>query len=153
MTKTKPVSGLEDHIGYWLRFVSNHVSQSFARKLERVDITVSEWVALRCLFDLEESSQNELAQAMGMTKAPVSRIIDRLADKKLLRRAENTQDARSRLVRLTAEGRALVPKLASLADANDRAFFDCLNQRQQAALINTMRKLVAHHKLTHLPTK
>lgn len=153
MTGKHPISALEDHIGYWLRFVSNHVSQSFARKLDDQGVTVSEWVALRCLYDLEESSQNNLAQAMGMTKAPVSRIVDRLVAKKLARRAAHAHDARTWLVRLTIEGRTLVPKLAALADTNDRAFFDCLSEKEQAALTSTMRKLVAHHELSHLPTE
>lgn len=151
MSKGKPISGLEDHIGYWLRFVSNHVSQSFARKLEAVDITVSEWVALRCLFDLEESSQNDLARAMGMTKAPVSRILDRLVAKKLAKRSAHAEDARAWRVRLTDGGYALVPELAALADANDRVFFDCLSDSERAATIKTMRKLVTYHKLSHLP--
>jgi MarR family transcriptional regulator, lower aerobic nicotinate degradation pathway regulator len=151
MSAITPASGLEDHVGYWLRYVSNHVSQSFARRLAAENITVSEWVALRCLYDLEEGSQNELAQAMGMTKAPVSRILDRLAAKKLVRRTENAEDGRARLIRLTADGRALVPKLAKLADLNDRTFFSCLSERERAAIINIMRKLVTHHELTRVP--
>lgn len=151
MSGNHRLSGLEDHIGYWLRFVSNHVSQSFARKLEAMGITVSEWVAMRCLYDVDQSSQNELGQAMGMTKAPVSRIVDRLVAKKLARRAEHAHDARARMVRLTAAGRALIPKLAALADENDRTFFDCLSDSERAAIVRTMRKLVAHHGLTHLP--
>lgn len=152
MSAKTPVSSLEDHIGYWLRYVSNHVSHSFARRLSNEDVTVSEWVALRCLYDLEEGSQNELADAMGMTKAPVSRILDRLAAKKLVRRVESAEDGRARLIRLTEQGRALVPKLAKLADANDHAFFSCLSGKEQAAIVNAMRKLVAHHELAHLPT-
>jgi len=153
MNANIPASGLEDHTGYWLRYVSNHVSQSFARRLAAENITVSEWVALRCLYDLEEGSQNDLAQAMGMTKAPVSRILDRLVAKKLARRSESTEDGRARLIRLTPEGRVLVPRLAKLADINDRTFFSCLSEREQAALVNTMRKLVAHHGLTRVPTE
>ncbi|MEG2964613.1 MAG: MarR family transcriptional regulator, partial [Janthinobacterium sp.] len=41
------VSELEAHLGYWLRFVSNHVSHSFQKKAEANGVTVSEWVVLR----------------------------------------------------------------------------------------------------------
>ncbi len=151
MSAKAQVSGLEDHIGYWLRFVSNHVSYSFARKLLKEGITVSEWVALRCLYDLEEGPQNELAQAMGMTKAPVSRILDRLAVKKLVCRSTSAADRRARIIRLTDEGRTIVPRLARLADANDSEFFTCLNEKEQTTLVHLMRKLVAHHGLTQVP--
>ncbi|HTV06947.1 MAG TPA: MarR family transcriptional regulator [Acidobacteriaceae bacterium] len=151
MSRRTQISGLEDHVGYWLRFVSNHVSYAFARKLLNEGITVSEWVALRCLYDLEECSQNELAQAMGMTKAPVSRILDRLVAKKLVHRSTSATDGRARLIRLTEEGHAIVPGLTRLADANDNDFFTCLSKKEQAAIVNLMRRVVAHHGLTQLP--
>ena len=44
-------SDLETHLGYWLRFVSNHVSHAFSLKLQARDVTVAEWVVLRELFD------------------------------------------------------------------------------------------------------
>ena len=43
----KECSTLEAHVGYWLRFVSNHVSQAFRRKVEARGVSVSEWVAMR----------------------------------------------------------------------------------------------------------
>lgn len=151
MSRKTQISALEDHVGYWLRFVSNHVSHAFARRLLNLEITVSEWVGLRCLYDLKECSQNELAQAMGMTKAPVSRILDRLATKKLVHRATSAADGRARLIRLTEEGHAIVPRLARLADANDNDFFTCLNKKEQAAIVNLMRRVVAHNGLTQVP--
>ena len=44
-------AALTAHVGYWLRYVSNHVSHAFARKLEREGVTVAEWVILRELFE------------------------------------------------------------------------------------------------------
>lgn len=42
----KKISHLEDHLGYWLRFVSNQVSLSFRQRLEREEIAVVEWYSL-----------------------------------------------------------------------------------------------------------
>ncbi len=44
MTTDKSPSDLHDHLGYWLRTVSNAVSQSFARKVEGEGVTVAERV-------------------------------------------------------------------------------------------------------------
>ena len=43
-------SDLTAHLGFWLRAVSNEVSQAFAAKLASRDVTVAEWVTLRSLF-------------------------------------------------------------------------------------------------------
>ena len=40
------ISSLESHIGFWLRFVSNHVSNRFALLVEKEGVSISEWVAL-----------------------------------------------------------------------------------------------------------
>ena len=84
MTRTKPISQppsisqLEDHLGYWLRFVSNHVSQAFTRKVENRGVTVAEWVLLRALFDTGEANPSQLADILGMTRGTVSKLVDQL---------------------------------------------------------------------------
>src|SRR5271170_1574338 len=144
-------SALEDHIGYWLRYVSNHVSSSFAHDLTKSGVSVSEWVALRKLYDLGESTQNELAAAMGMTKGPISRILDRLLRKKLVSRKDSPSDGRAHVVRLTEAGSRLVPKLAEIADRNDATYFAALTEGDRNAILRIMRKLVAHHELKSVP--
>lgn len=57
-----PVPPLTAHLGYWLRQVSNHVSRSFARKLEARDVTVAEWALLRVLYDEAPMPPSHLAQ-------------------------------------------------------------------------------------------
>ena len=47
------LSPLESHLGYWLRYVSNHVSHAFALKVAARGVTVAEWVVLRELYDGE----------------------------------------------------------------------------------------------------
>ncbi len=41
------VSTLEAHLGYWLRYVSNHVSHAFALKVAAHGVSVAEWVVMR----------------------------------------------------------------------------------------------------------
>jgi len=44
-----------------------------------------------------------------------------------------------------------VPKLASLADANDAEFFDHLTAKDRAALLRILRGIVETRRLTSLP--
>lgn len=71
ITSSVTVSDLKKHIGFWLRFVSNHVLQAFARKLQASGITVAEWVVVREMFDDDETSPSVLAQRIGMTRGGV----------------------------------------------------------------------------------
>jgi DNA-binding MarR family transcriptional regulator len=147
------VSDLRKHVGFWLRFVSSHVSQAFAVKLLASGVTVAEWVVMREMFDDEESSPSVLAERIGMTRGGVSKLVDRLVSKNLITRRERDDDRRFQSIALTAAGRRLVPRLAALADQNDEEFFHPLSAGERAALVATMKKLVQAHGLQAVPTE
>ncbi len=144
-------SDLTAHLGYWLRYVSNYVSQAFARKVEAHGVTVAEWVLLRQLFDEEALAPRHLAERMGMTRGAISKLAERLIAKSLLARTADPQDGRAQTLALTPKGRTLVPALAALADANDAEFFDQLASQDRAALFRILREIVETHGLKSLP--
>ena len=147
------VSDLKKHVGFWLRFVSNHVSHAFARKLLASGVTVAEWVVVREMFDDEETSPGVLAERIGMTRGGVSKLVDRLVSKKLVTRQDRSDDRRFQSIALTAVGRRQIPQLAALADQNDEEFFRPLSVRERTMLIAAMKKLVEAHGLRTLPTE
>jgi len=151
MPSTRPASDLTAHLGYWLRYVSNHVSQAFARRVAAHGVTVAEWVLMRQLLNEGALAPSLLAQRMGMTRGAVSKLADRLIAKSLLVRTADPQDGRAQTLALTRAGRSMVPKLAALADANDAEFFDHLVPKDRAALLRALQEIVARHGLKTLP--
>lgn len=147
------VSALESHAGFWLRFVSNHVSARFEASLAAEDISLSEWVALRSLFDTGASDPAALMRELGMTKGAVSKIITRLERKGLLLREICAIDKRATQILLTMAGKNLVPGLAALADDNDALFFGHLSDKQRSELIALMKHIVDMHDLRAVPVK
>ena len=145
-------SPLEAHLGFWLRFMSNHVSSRFRLLMEDKGVTVTEWVALRTLWAQDGTTHAELIQALGMTKGAASKLMSRLEDKGLAERQRVDGRAREQSLVLTAAGQALVPELAALADANETHFFGHLSAAERDALTQAMKGLVLHHQLKELPT-
>lgn len=152
--KAKPrstASALDAHLGFWLRFVSNHVSARFGQLVEDEGASVTEWVALRTLFDKPQTTHAELIEALGMTKGAASKVITRLEEKGLARRELAEGSAREQVLLLTPQGRALVPRLAALADQNEEHFFGHMSARERQALMKAFQVLAAHHHLKELP--
>ncbi|BCM24480.1 MarR family winged helix-turn-helix transcriptional regulator [Methyloradius palustris] len=145
------ISSLESHLGFWLRFVSNHVSTQFSIQIEKEGVSISEWVALRHLFQSTESSTAELISALGMTKGAASKVVSRLEEKLYVKRVSNQVDKREQLLTLTSAGKAIVPRLATLADQNDAAFFECLSQSKRDALMGLLKEIATVHQLKKLP--
>lgn len=150
---TAAVSPLGAHLGFWLRMVSNQVSGAFQRAVEAEGASVSEWVAMRHLLELPGATHGELVAALGMTKGAVSKIARGLEAKGLLTRIPSPLDARTETLQLTPAGRALVPRLAALADRNEEAFFGHLPPGERVALRDTMVQIARHHGLNEAPTE
>ncbi|MBS0192282.1 MAG: MarR family winged helix-turn-helix transcriptional regulator [Phycisphaerales bacterium] len=153
MTTKNAISSLESHTGYWLRFVSNHVSHAFRHKVESRGVTVAEWVVLRALFDAAETSPSKLAESIGVTRGTVSKLVDRLSAKHLVTCRAEKWDRRYQTVNLTSSGRRLVPALAALADENDEEFFGHLDSAERFALISTLRNIVERRGLRGAPVE
>jgi DNA-binding MarR family transcriptional regulator len=134
-------SKLDEHLGYWLRCLSNFVSHTFAERLARQGISVAQWVVLRTLYDSSGVTLNEAAAQVGVDKSSLSRMVERLVQRGLVNRAEG-EDRRSVGLTLTPAGKKLVPQLAQLADENDAAFFDTLVPKQRAEFLATIKQLL-----------
>lgn len=144
-------AALDSHLGYLLRALSNHVSQGFAARLAAEGTSVAEWVLLRLLHDGPGLSPSALAGAMGMTRGAITKLADRLIARGLVLRAAEGRDGRAQRLSLTGAGRALVPRLAALADANEAEAFGHLAPAERAALETILRGLIRHHGLMTPP--
>ena len=146
-------SGLEAHLGYWLRFVSNHVSHAFRLKVEGHGVTVAEWVVMRTLFDAGAVNPSRIAERIGMTRGAISKLVERLAGKKLVICRAGKPDRRFQTVALSPAGWRLVPVLAALADQNDREFFGRLGKRERENLFAILASIVRDRGLKEVPVE
>lgn len=151
MTTPVEPSHLTSHLGFWLRFVSNHVSHAFARKLEDRDVTVAEWVLLRELYGVDHIAPSRLAERMGMTRGAITKLADRLIAKGLVSRQANPDDARAQTLAITPAGQGLIPELSTLADRNDAEFFGHLTPAEREEIERLLKDIIARRGLTAVP--
>jgi DNA-binding MarR family transcriptional regulator len=144
---------LENHLGYWLRRVSNAVSGAFARALQEKQTSVAEWVLLRELHERGQTAPAELADSLGLTRGAVSKIVDKLDAKGWIKTEVKEGDSRFRLLSLTRAGRRSLPVLAAIADQNDAHYFDCLSAGEKSTLRELLAKLANHNRIHDVPTE
>jgi len=151
---TSSTSGLRDHLGYWLRRLSDEVHGRFERELAEHDVTVSQWAVLITLYRGDATTTREVARYMGIDASAVSRLVDRLAAKGLTTREPDPESRRTVRLTLTDAGRNLAPRLAEIADRNDAHFFAALEPDQRRQLETWIRRLVgeAHPEPPAPPT-
>lgn len=148
---TGTISQLTDHLGFWMRMVSNHVSHGFARRLEGQGVTVAEWVVLRELYGADPLAPSRLADRMGMTRGAISKLADRLIGKGLVHRQPDPGDGRAHRLSLSPAGADLVPALARLADENEADYFAGLTNQEREIMGTALRRIVVERGLKNIP--
>ncbi|MFM9972863.1 MAG: MarR family winged helix-turn-helix transcriptional regulator [Burkholderiales bacterium] len=147
----KLLSSPDEHLGYWLRFISIHTSHVFSLKLESLGVTVAEWMVLRTLYGSNLTSPSALADAMGRSRGAISRLVERLVNKKLIKRVALREDRRGQSITLTRSGVNIVPKLNRLAEGNEERFFSHFKPKERQQLIHRLKQIAKSHNLKEVP--
>lgn len=77
------------------------------------DVTLPQFRALVLIGSRPRTTVSDLAAALGVHSTTVSRMCDRLVRKRLIRRAEATEDRRETDLHLAAAGRRLVDRVTT----------------------------------------
>ncbi len=81
------------------------------RELSKFDISAAQLIVLASVANKEADSASRLCKSISYDPGAMTRMIDRLQQKGLIRRVPNADDRRASNLELTAAGRALYPQL------------------------------------------
>ena len=99
--------------------------------------------ALRVQPEPHELTPTALYQALFLSSGGLTKILGRLQQAELIERHANPLDRRSRLVRLSAQGRQRLDALVGTLGEHERRFLSPLDPGEQAELARLLEKLVS----------
>lgn len=88
----------------------------------------------------------ELGRSVLVASGTVTKRLDRLERRGLVRRSVDPDDARGRLVELTPDGRATADTLAERHWTNEEALLSALDSDERELLTGLLRKLLTEHE-------
>jgi DNA-binding MarR family transcriptional regulator len=95
----------ENHIGYMIHKVSHSLKQIHNEKFEREGLTLSQARVLIYLYRKNGATQSELYKELGIKPSSITKLLDVLVQKGLVKREASQQDARINRIFLTEQGR------------------------------------------------
>ncbi|MFT4305491.1 MAG: MarR family winged helix-turn-helix transcriptional regulator [Microbacterium sp.] len=98
-------------------------------------LLVSAWWLTRMAG--EQPSQRRIAEHANTDAMMTSQVIRALADKGLLQRSTNPDDARARVIDLTAEGVELAVRAVRVVEEADRLFFEAVDDQSALMMVLT----------------
>lgn len=103
-----------ESIGYMMRRIFNTVTAEVDRELEPSGLTSAQWVPLLKLHMGAGSTVAELARGCQQDAGSMTRLLDRLEAKGMVRRVRSGEDRRVVNIELTDEGRAAAKKIPAV---------------------------------------
>ncbi|MEQ8702005.1 MAG: MarR family transcriptional regulator [Bauldia litoralis] len=102
---------IRDFMPYLVARVGSLMAQSFAPPMEAAGITLDMWRVLMVLHFNGPLTLIEISRNTGVKTSTLSRLVGRMADKRLVTRRRSRQDARTVQISLRREGEAMFQDL------------------------------------------
>ena len=129
------LDGVSRDLGLIVRHLLWSTNREFFTSLQDAGISFSQLKCLGLLAEADDQhSLGALSEATGLSLPAISRAIDGLVQRGEVKRAEDPNDRRSKLLTVTARGRATYERLASVRAAGVRRFVEELEPEERAAL-------------------
>jgi MarR family transcriptional regulator for hemolysin len=109
-----------DAVIYFLMDKTVRISKKYALKQLKekgYNITIDQWVILLRIHEEKRQTQVELAVTVNKDTASITRILDLLHGKKLVRRIPNEYDKRKSALVITSKGGAYVREAKEIVEA------------------------------------
>jgi DNA-binding MarR family transcriptional regulator/N-acetylglutamate synthase-like GNAT family acetyltransferase len=107
------------------------------------EFSVGEARVLYELAQLEQTTASEISANLGLDMGYLSRILGKLEEQQLIRRAPAEQDARQRVIQVTTKGKRAVCTLDSRSQEQAGALLAELTDLQQASVLQAMSRIQA----------
>jgi DNA-binding MarR family transcriptional regulator len=136
---------LEDFLPYRLSVAADSVSRLIAREhLEQPGLGMPEWRLLAAVGRFGVLSPTVAGERTAMDKVKVSRAAASLVSRGLLRQAQDPDDGRGRLLRLTRKGSSMYASIAETARGVEATLSAGLTRTEWNALHKALGKLGEH---------
>jgi DNA-binding MarR family transcriptional regulator len=125
-----------------LTYTTNYLSYKFLQFLKKHDVTEQQYNVLRVLrgFNDGPSTIGFLKERMLDKNSDVSRIVDKLYERKLVERSENKEDRRQKDVRITEDGLKLLLRMDCIEKDVDK-FLNKLSEDEVVTLNRLLDKI------------
>ncbi len=122
-------------LGFLLHDVARLLRKRFEQKAKTHGLTRSQWQAIAYLARNEGISQGGLAELMDVEPITMGRILDRLADRKLVERRQHPTDRRIWQLYLEEGARPLLEAIEPLGEETRAEALNGLTPAQRADLL------------------
>jgi DNA-binding MarR family transcriptional regulator len=133
-------------LGHLVNAVRNTVFTALEHELAPLDLTSAQFIVVIGAMRGRARTVNEFCQFAGIDAGPMSRLLDRLEAKGIVRRVRGDVDRRQVNVELTPKGSALYPQIMEIISRVYAQFLDGFSAAEAAQLQALLQRLLTNRK-------
>jgi len=134
----------QEYVGLLIAVAQRSVKLAVQERARRMGLTARQFWFLNAARELPGASLGEIARRQRMDAPTASRIAEGLARRGLVRTSPDDRDRRALRVLLTPAGTRLAEKIAPVAASVRSALVRGMSRREQDALRNSLRTVIAN---------
>ncbi|MGB3461927.1 MAG: MarR family transcriptional regulator [Rhodanobacter lindaniclasticus] len=131
-------------LGFLVSSVRSAIWGSIEAELQSLDITAAQFVVFNSIALGKGRTIGEFCRLLGYDSGAMTRLLDRIEKKGLIRRVANPEDRRSFLLELTPESRAVFPQAKKRVQAVFKRLLAGFDEKQAAALRQSLEQVLAN---------
>ena len=134
---------LEEQVGHLLRRANQRHTALFAKRFASYDLTPLQFAVLMKLTEHSQGlSQNHLGRLTAMDPNTTQGVVQRLLERKLINRLQNTEDRRRFVLSLTQDGQALTKELIAQGLTISAETLEPLSEMEQRDFLDLLKRLI-----------
>ncbi|MBI2801843.1 MAG: MarR family transcriptional regulator [Gammaproteobacteria bacterium] len=134
--------------GYLVRQLQASLLRQIDKRIQPYDLTALQWSPLLLLAQNKGDTAAALARSLEIDTGAMTRMLDRLEMKKLIRRTRSTGDRRVVHLELTAEGRRVVEQVPFVLAEVLNLHLAGFSKGETEQLIGFLRRMVVNGNRT-----
>ena len=144
--RNDPSSGLQSNIGRLVSNLAYDIDRGIAQEMAPHDLLPLEVHLLMICREMGECSATQLVQLLPVDAARISRLVNTLVEKGLMRRRRLRNDRRVVMLRLSDNGEALIPEITRKLEGFYAGLTEGLSEQEVGAFTNAVMKIIANYE-------
>lgn len=132
----------EESVGYLMKRILSTVADEIEREMAPNGLTNAQWIPLFKLYIGSASTVAEVARECQLDAGAMTRLLDRLETKGLLKRVRSSEDRRVVNLELTDEGRAAAQEIPGVLCRVQNAHMQGFSHAEWQTLKSLLRRIL-----------
>lgn len=134
----------KEPIGRLIYYMAQDLGKFAEKILKPFDLTLEQLHIIKILPDKNGITQKEIGTAVNKTPANITRLLDRLEEKKLVERRSDPNDRRATLVFITKTGKSTVENVTETFNSFSSQFLQGVSDQEKETIRTAFAKITTN---------